>query len=40
MDLQISGVSGRPMKKSNTDRLIQAVLDASGLKAEFVCERG
>jgi hypothetical protein len=33
---QILGVSGSPIKDSNTDRLIQAVLQASGLPAEFV----
>jgi multimeric flavodoxin WrbA len=33
---QILGVSGSPIKDSNTDRLIQAVLDASGLQSEFV----
>lgn len=33
---QILGVSGSPIKNSNTDRLIQAVLAASGLKSEFV----
>lgn len=33
---QILGISGSPIKNSNTDRLVQAVLDASGLKAEFV----
>jgi len=33
---QVLGVSGSPIKKSNTDRLVQAVLDASGLKTEFV----
>jgi multimeric flavodoxin WrbA len=33
---QILGISGSPIKNSNTDRLVQVVLDASGLKAEFV----
>ena len=33
---QIMGISGSPIKNSNTDRLVQAVLAASGLKAEFV----
>ena len=33
---QILGVSGSPIKNSNTDRLIQAVLAATGLKSEFV----
>ncbi len=33
---QVLGISGSPIKNSNTDRLIQAVLEASGLQAEFV----
>jgi multimeric flavodoxin WrbA len=33
---QILGISGSPIKNSNTDRLVQAVLDASGLTTEFV----
>jgi multimeric flavodoxin WrbA len=33
---QILGISGSPIKNSNTDRLVQAVLNASGLKTEFV----
>lgn len=33
---QILGISGSPIKKSNTDRQVQAVLAASGLKSEFV----
>ena len=33
---QIIGISGSPIKNSNTDRLVQAVLAASGLKSEFV----
>ena len=36
MNPQIIGISGSPIKNSNTDRLIQAVLDASGLSSEFV----
>jgi multimeric flavodoxin WrbA len=36
MQPQILGISGSPIKKSNTDRLVQAVLAASGLRAEFV----
>ncbi|MFZ0242512.1 MAG: flavodoxin family protein [Desulfobacterales bacterium] len=36
MHTQILGISGSPIKNSNTDRLIQAVLDSSGLSAEFV----
>jgi multimeric flavodoxin WrbA len=36
MHPQVLGISGSPIKKSNTDRLVQAVLDASGLKTEFV----
>ena len=33
---QILGISGSPIKNSNTDRLVKAVLEASGLNAEFV----
>jgi multimeric flavodoxin WrbA len=36
MDTKIIGISGSPIKNSNTDRLIQAVLNSSGLEAEFV----
>lgn len=32
----IVGISGSPIKNSNTDRLIQTVLDSSGLPSEFV----
>jgi multimeric flavodoxin WrbA len=33
---QILGVSGSPIKNSNTDRLVKAVLEASGLSSEFI----
>ena len=33
---QIIGISGSPVKNSNTDRLIQHVLKSSGLQSEFV----
>lgn len=36
MQPQIIGISGSPIKNSNTDRLVQAVLESSGLKSEFV----
>jgi len=36
MHSQIIGISGSPIKNSNTDRLIKAVLDSSGLSTEFV----
>lgn len=36
MNPQIIGVSGSPIKNSNTDRLIKAVLESSGLEYEFV----
>ena len=36
MHPQIIGISGSPIKNSNTDRLIQAVLEGSGLSPEFV----
>ena len=36
MRTQILGISGSPIKNSNTDRLVQGVLDSSGLESEFV----
>ncbi len=36
MQPQIIGISGSPIKNSNTDRLVQTVLDSSGLQYEFV----
>ncbi len=36
MRKQILGISGSPIKNSNTDRLVQAVLAGSGLGSEFV----
>jgi multimeric flavodoxin WrbA len=36
MEPQIIGISGSPIKNSNTDRLVQAVLESSGLSSEFV----
>ncbi len=36
MTLQILGISGSPIKNSNTDRLVKAILEASGLEYEFV----
>ena len=33
---QIIGISGSPIKNSNTDRLIRVVLESSGLSSEFV----
>jgi multimeric flavodoxin WrbA len=36
MQPQIVGISGSPIKNSNTDRLIQKVLESSGLSTEFV----
>lgn len=36
MNPQIIGISGSPVKNSNTDRLVQAVLDSSGLSSEFI----
>ena len=36
MRTQIIGISGSPIQNSNTDRLIQAVLKATGLSAEFI----
>ena len=36
MKPQIIGISGSPIKNSNTDRLVQAVLESSGLSTEFI----
>jgi multimeric flavodoxin WrbA len=36
MQPQIIGISGSPIKNSNTDRLVKAVLESSGLTSEFV----
>lgn len=36
MPSRILGISGSPIKNSNTDRLVQAVLNSSDLKSEFV----
>ena len=36
MQPQIIGISGSPIKNSNTDRLITVILEATGLEMEFV----
>ena len=36
MNIEVLGISGSPIENSNTDRLIQAVLDATELECEFV----
>lgn len=36
MAKNILGISGRPIKNSNTDRLIKEILKSSGLASEFV----
>jgi len=36
MSIEVLGISGSPIENSNTDRLVQAVLDATELKFEFV----
>ena len=36
MQPQIIGISGSPIKNSNTDSLVKAVLESSGLTSEFV----
>jgi len=33
---QILGISGSPIKNSNTDRLVKAIMEASGLAGEFI----
>ena len=34
--MKVLGVSGSPIKNSNTDRAVQAVLEATGLDSEFI----
>ena len=36
MPPQIIGISGSPIKESNTDRLVNTILEATGLDSEFV----
>ena len=36
MTIKVLGISGSPVKNSNTDRLVQSVLEATGLETEFV----
>ncbi|SDU46246.1 flavodoxin family protein [Desulfobacula phenolica] len=36
MSIDVLGISGSPTKNSNTDRIIKAVLDATGAETEFV----
>jgi multimeric flavodoxin WrbA len=36
MTIEILGISGSPIKNSNTDRLVKAMMDATGLESEFV----
>jgi len=36
MSIEVLGISGSPVKDSNTDRLVRAMLDATGLESEFV----
>jgi NAD(P)H-dependent FMN reductase len=36
MSIEVLGISGSPVRNSNTDRLVKAVLDATGLESEFV----
>jgi len=36
MSIEVLGISGSPIENSNTDRLIQAVLDATERECEFV----
>lgn len=36
MQPKVIGFSGSPIKNSNTDRLVKAVLDATGVECEFV----
>ena len=34
--MKVLGVSGSPISNSNTDRAVKAILDATGLEAEFI----
>ena len=34
--MKVLGISGSPIKNSNTDRALKAVLDATGCETEFV----
>jgi len=34
--VEILGISGSPVKNSNTDRLVKLVMDSTGLKSEFI----
>ena len=36
MSIEVLGISGSPIENSNTDRLIRAISDATGLESEFV----
>ena len=36
VSIEVLGISGSPIENSNTDRLVRAVLDATGLECEFV----
>lgn len=36
MDPKVIGISGSPVKNSNTDRLVKTILESSGLPHEFV----
>ena len=36
MSIEVLGISGSPVKKSNTDRLVQTILAATGRETEFV----
>ena len=36
MHAEVLGISGSPVKNSNTDRLVNSILEATGLEREFV----
>lgn len=36
MSIEVLGISGSPVNNSNTDRLVKAVMNATGLESEFV----
>jgi len=36
MNIKVLGISGSPIKNSNTDRLVKTILDATEIESEFV----
>ena len=38
--IKVLGISGSPIKNSNTDRVVKAVLEATGRETEFIKLKG